>query len=393
MAKLHTILITLFVLASAAGAQDDRINRLEQDLKRLERELTELRQGSPGGADGQLHLGGYGEIHMNFGEGDLPDVFDFHRIVFFAGYNFADWIRLNSEIEIEHAFVTDGAGGELVIEQLHLDFMLSDPLNVRVGRILTPVGIVNKYHEPTEFNGVERPSFAKYIVPSTWSSDGVGFYGNLGSDALSYEVYAVAGLDGSEFDDNNGIRGGRIKERPGLSGLAATGRMDWYMDPFRLGTSFYAGSIDNANKDVNNGIDGDIRLLSVDAEYKIGDLDLRGAYAHTKIHGADEIGNGAAEQIVGWYAEAAYHVLPDAWKAGKLEDSDLIFFVRYDDYDTQYDMPDGVAANPVYDRYDWTYGITFKVTENLVVKADYQQKRDKSSKTENFLNVGVGWNF
>ena len=49
----------------------------------------------------------------------------------------------------------------MLIEQAAVDFLLSEPFNIRVGRVLTPLGIINKWHEPPSFNGVERPSFSK----------------------------------------------------------------------------------------------------------------------------------------------------------------------------------------------------------------------------------------
>ena len=39
--------------------------------------------------------------------------------------------------------------------------------------MLIPMGITNEYHEPTLFNGVERPSIASVIIPTTWREIGV----------------------------------------------------------------------------------------------------------------------------------------------------------------------------------------------------------------------------
>ena len=126
---------------------------------------------------------------------------------------------------------------------------------------------------------MERPSFAKYIVPSTWSSDGIGFFGSL-APTLKYETYVVGGLDGSAFTAKNGIRSGRIKERQSLSDPAITGRLDFYPlaqrtigygQRLRLGLSAYLGGVDNCNQDKNPGIDGDIVIYSGDRyEWTLG---------------------------------------------------------------------------------------------------------------------------
>jgi len=112
---------------------------------------------------GKLHFGGYGEMHANFIQGSESDQADLHRLVLYLGYDFTDWIRFNSETEVEHAYITDG-DGEISLEQAYVDFLLTGKFNVRVGRILTPIGIINKKHEPPTFNGVERPAFATNII-------------------------------------------------------------------------------------------------------------------------------------------------------------------------------------------------------------------------------------
>jgi len=150
----------------------DKIEVQQTGLADLSREVTQLADTPGPAADPvleKLHFGGYGEVHANFAEGDGADLIDLHRLVMYLGYDFADWIQFKSEIELEHGYVTDGADGEVAVEQAHFDFLFSESFNIRAGRILTPLGIINKWHEPTLFNSVERPSFAKYIIPTTWS--------------------------------------------------------------------------------------------------------------------------------------------------------------------------------------------------------------------------------
>ncbi len=376
----------------------------QQQLQEIRDDITRLNE-SPisqwSDTLGKINIGGYGEIHSNFTEGTEKDQFDIHRLVLYLGYDFADWIKFHSEVEIEHAFVNDG-DGEVAIEQAYFDFLLSDKFNIRAGRVLTPLGIINQHHEPTLFNGVERPSFATNIIPTTWSSDGVGIFGNI-NPSLSYEAYVVAGLDGSGFNATSGIRGGRIKERPSLSEPAFTGRVDYY--PFmealkdsdqslRLGLSGYFGGLDNGDQGSNPGIDGEIAITSADFEYSISKFDFRGAIANIDIDGAPQIGNGTAEQIFGWYLEGGYHFWPEQWKTGKLAKSDAVAFIRYDNFDTQYNMPSGIARNPAGDRQEWTFGVNFYPVPNLVIKADYQIRDNASAGgLDDLFNVGIGWTF
>lgn len=402
---VEKILMEIETLKKQQSEEQNKATKQEKTISDLSRKIDGIQNpkaDKKGNPFNRFHFGGYGELHANINMDSDKDLFDLHRIVFYAGYDFSDWIKLNSEIEIEHGFVSDDSGGELVIEQAFVDFSINDAINIRAGRILTPLGIINQKHEPTSFNGVERPSFAKYIIPSTWSSDGIGIFGRL-CPSISYEAYVVGGLDGSGFTAKDGIRKGRIKERPGLHEPAVTARLDIYPfsdvllknnQLFRMGYSTYIGGLDNGNNGKNPGIDGDIRIYAADFDYTIMELmDLRGEIAFEKISGAKSIGSQTAENIFGWYLEAGWHFWPESFKQKKLEKSDAVFFVRYDDYDTQYDMPPGVAGVPEGDRTDWTFGINFYPVQNFVAKLDYQIRKDGTDADESLLNLGLGWQF
>jgi len=409
------VVILLGATATAAEAGNElaatrqEVKELKQTVGDLAAEVERLKESDPeksppkglDSALGRLHFGGYGEMHANFIQGSESDQADLHRLVLYLGYDFTDWIKFHSETEIEHAYVNDG-DGEVSLEQAYVDFLLTGRFNIRAGRILTPIGIINKKHEPPTFNGVERPAFATNIIPTTWSSDGVGIFGSL-SESLTYEAYVVGGLDGSMFTATSGIRNGRIKERPSLNELAITGRLDYYPCPaiqndsdqsLRLGASGYFGGLDNGDQGSNPGIDGEIGITSADFEYSVCKWDFRGAIAHINIDGAGQIGSNVAEEIFGWYLEGAYHWLPEQWKTGKLAKADATVFVRHDNYDTQYEMPSGVSKNGAGDRTDWTFGTNFYLTPSFVVKADYQVLNDKSwGNPGDRFNLGVGWAF
>jgi hypothetical protein len=382
-------------------------------LEEIRSEVTEL-NNSPlrdlESALNKVHIGSYGEVHANLTQGSESDKIDFHRMVLYLGYDFADWIRFHSETELEHAFVKDNdtedggqaSGGEISLEQAYVDFLFSDKFNIRAGRLLTPLGIINQYHEPTLFNGVERPNFSKFIIPTTWSSDGLGIFGSL-NPSLNYEAYVVAGLNGDGFN-SKGIRDGRIKSRQSLNEVAFTGRLDYR--PFeealansnqslRLGLSGYFGGLDNKDGGGGTGKDAEIAMTSADFEYSVSKFDFRGVIAHTNVDGARDLGDGdVAKEMFGWYLEGAYHFWPDEWKTGKLKESDATVFVRYEDYDTQYKMPSGVSKDKTKDREDITLGVNFYLTPNFVIKADYQFFDDASGEdVDNQLNLGLGWVF
>lgn len=369
------------------------------DLEERQRALLEALDTSARGASGgsrwyeRFTLGGYGEIHLNHeNRNGGGDQLDNHRFVAYLGYRFSDDIELHSETELEHSFVEDGQG-ELALEQLHVDFRLNENWNVRAGRFLTPVGILNRVHEPTTFHGVERPLFETVVVPTTWSSDGVGLFGEV-SPTLAYELYLSSSLDGTGFSALDGIRGGRQEERPGVSEPALSARLDWSAwradeGDLTLSAWFFGGGLDNGDEGVDPGVDADLALWGASALATFGDFDVRAAYALEEIHGAADLGAGVASEIDGWYGEVAWHFGPGARGAAR----DWALFVRHDDVDTQKDLPSGVAADPRGRRNEWTVGLTFFPVENLVLKADYQMRDDDASGLPERANLGLGWRF
>lgn len=358
--------------------------------------------GDDRGSDQRLHLGGYGEIHANMVEGPGNDKVDLHRIVLSGQYDFTRWLTFVTEVEVEHAFVAPDGDGEVSIEQAFVEYEACEWLRVRAGRILVPLGIVNRRHEPTSFNGVERPAFARYIIPSTWFAEGIGIRGWV-TPSVTYEAYAMTSLNGSEFNAIDGIREGRIEGTSSLNQPAFSGRVDYF--PFavaaspgqqvlRFGASSFLGGLNNGNEGINPGIDGDISIFSTDFEYRVSCVELRGEFAFENIAGAQQIGNGTASESLGWYLEAAVHVLPPDWRCGRLQKADALIFVRYDDVNTQYRMPAGVPRDNAGVRNEWSAGVGFLPVPNFVIKADFQIPHDATgSHLPQLFNVGIGWQF
>ena len=159
----------------------------------------------------RLTLGGYAQIDYNqpvnggtFNAGGL----DVHRMVLMFGYKFNEKIQFVSEVEFEHV-------KEVYVEQAFLQYEILPWLKFRGGLMLIPMGIINEFHEPSTFNGVERPNLDKHIVPTTWREIGAGFTGVFPSAALSYQLYLTNGFksydDGATLSGANGFRKGRQK--------------------------------------------------------------------------------------------------------------------------------------------------------------------------------------
>jgi hypothetical protein len=222
-------------------------------------------------------IGGYGELHLNMvkpEDDSFSSRLDFHRFVLFFAHRFNDRFQFYSEVELEHAFVAESGGvaipGSIQIEQAFIDWRLlkgeSQALYLRAGAVLVPMGIINQWHEPPIFNGVERPTVDRVIIPTTWREGGIGIWGQP-KDELRYEFYVMSGLDASGFSGSSGLRGGRLKvTQAELNGPAFVGRLEW--EPILgmvLGISPYFGlagprELPDLNVRVG-GVSGDWRIL------------------------------------------------------------------------------------------------------------------------------------
>jgi hypothetical protein len=341
-------------------------------------------------------LSGYMDFHFNKADGQ-DGVLDFHRFVLLMTHSFSSRLRFVGELELEHAFVEGlEESGELELEQAYVDFLLARGVNLRAGMLLMPIGIINERHEPPVFNGVERPFVDTVIVPSTWFDAGAGVHGSIGR-GFRYRAYVVAPLNALEFDAEEGIRGGRQKgSEANVRNVAYTGRLEYLgIRGLTVGASLWSGESAFAAP----RLDTSVAVGELDARFRRDRLELRGQFAHVVIDDAaalnDSIGRlvgvspNIAEALRGFYGEAGYRI----WNAGAPRD--LVAFVRYENFDTQFRMPEGFLPLKEFDRDAVVTGVTYYADPDVAVKADYTYLRNQSGLFPNrhLLNVGLGWWF
>jgi DtxR family transcriptional regulator, Mn-dependent transcriptional regulator len=376
LVQVARVILLVLALASAARAQ----------------------QGNPdAGFPTTGPISGYMEFHVNTADGE-PAVFDFHRFVLLLTHSFTSKVRFVGEVEIEHA-VVEGLeeSGELELEQAYVDFLLSRPFNVRAGMLLLPLGIINERHEPPVFNGVERPFVDTFIIPTTWFDAGAGVHGEIGN-GLRYRAYVVAPLNAREFNADEGIREGLQKGAEATAAhVAFTGRAEYLgVRGLTVGGAVWRGTsqLVRAPK-----LESNVTLGEVDARYWRSRLELRGEFAQVGIGNAAQLnetisrGTGVPPNIArtlrGFYGEAGYRI----WNAGAPRD--LVTFVRYENFDTQFRMPAGFLPLKEFDRDAWVTGVTYYPDPDVAVKADYIYLRNQSGVFANrrLFNVGLGWWF
>ena len=351
----------------------------------------------------KLTLGGYAQIDYNqvlnkgsFQNGNL----DVHRMVLMFGYKFNEKTQFVSEIEFEH--VT-----EVYVEQAFLQYEILPWLKLRGGLMLIPMGIINEFHEPSSFNGVERPNLDKYIVPTTWREIGAGFAGVFPSAALSYQVYVVNGFKGYDGDaylsGSNGFRKGRQKGAESfMSSPNLTFKVNYFgLAGLQLGFSVYSGKTqstlyDGIEKADNQAIalaDSSVvglSLLGVDARYQLGGLHLRAQLNFGTVSNSSSYnefsGSDLGSSLGGWYGEISY----DLFHGVDRFESGLIPFIRVEQYNTHASVEGGTILNPSYNRNDLTMGLGWRLTSGAMFKADYQIFSNKGdSDSMHQVNAGV----
>ena len=354
------------------------------------------------GVEQGLSIGGYGEWNLQTFHGDVTNEqnkADILRTVLYFGFKFSDRFVLNSEFEFEHGTTSDtksSSEGAVSVEFAYLDWLIAPPINFRVGGLLIPVGFLNEVHEPPFFHGVIRPSVERQIIPTTWREIGAGFFGEP-LPGLEYRAYVVNGLNAKGFSKSN-IRGARQKlNRVRAEDFALTGRLDYTRMPGLLvGGSFFLGDSGQDQKFAGKRADVDFLMGDFHAQYRFRGLELRGLLTAAHIGDADQLSNDPdikgpiSRTIWGWYAEAAYNILPHFLpETGQF----LLPFVRWEQFNTQADVPDGFTPDRSKDNDLFTIGLTYKPIPNIVFKADYRNFFPDAGVKADEFNFGVGFVF
>lgn len=327
----------------------------------------------------KVTISAYGELHYNSDKADnkpLSQVLDFHRFVTFVGYSWSEKWSFKSELELEHNYV-EGGDGELELEQAYINYHYADWFGFQAGVVLPSIGLINEYHEPPVFLGVERPEYNNKIIPTTWFGNGIAFYGRHMS--FDYKITIMEGLNNEKFSESGAIRSGRRKGfKADAKNLLYNFRLDYIGLPgLKIGGSF---TYNKASGDTSSN--------------KINIIDLHGQYAKDNIYANFEFGNidyekGNLQTSRGYYFDLGYNV-------GSLLniETKVIPFVRYTDYNTAYETLSGGNSEKQNHYTYWMVGLSVKPLDQIVFKADYGvRKRELGDLKTKSFNLGVGYMF
>ena len=233
---------------SAEQAEDPGIGPLPEVAKDLRRvQQAPLSFGSTG--SGRLVyakpfvsfpkaiVGGYMDIQwraqrhasIENSYGGTTNSFDQQRFVPFIYADITEHVKFASEIEFEHGIREDSAQGiEVGIEFAFIDYLIKEPINIRAGSLLLPVGKFNLLHDSPLNDLTDRPLVSQLVIPTTMTETGAGFYGTFypgRTGKLDYELYFTTGP--CSYDNNgtprineqDGTRGSRQRKCPSNDGL------------------------------------------------------------------------------------------------------------------------------------------------------------------------------
>ena len=386
--KRFTLLFTILTASFAyTQTSQDSINNPQKQLNAAQRILS----GNYGKA---VTVGAYGEMTYNQPESQNGEL-DVQRMVLLFGYRFNDKTQFVTEVEIEHV-------EEVFVEQAFINYNVADNISLRGGLMLVPMGIINEYHEPTTFNGVERPAVDNAIVPTTWREMGVGVTGRFPEASIGYQAYVFNGFKSTANEDgevtgflkgSNGLRSGRQKGiQSTIDSPTFSTKIEYYGLPgLRLGLSGYFGKT-QATEDVED-IDGSnigISMVGFDARYAKKRFTARGQFIYASLSDTEDyntlVESDLGSALMGYYAEVAYNLLP------LNKEQRLFVFTRYENYDTHASTEGSLISNDAYNRTDITTGLSYHIAPGVVVKGDYQFRSNKAENSDvnNLLNFGIG---
>ena len=343
---------------------------------------------------------GYGEINYNRPTKNANATqADLRRAVIGLQHRFDDKTKFVGEFEWEHAVTSATDRGEAAVEQAYIEHQLNDRLAVRAGLFLIPMGLINENHEPTAFYGVERNFVETAIIPSTWREGGVMLVGTTDA-GLTWKAGLSTGFDLGKWDSKSGDG----KESPLRSihqelqlakakNLSVFGALDWRGTPgLLLGGGVFTGQAGHGA--LAGGDNPRVTVWDLHARWTPGQWDLAAVYALGSISDASALNIPLAADATpipskfdGAYVQAAYKL----WSQGDYQLKPFVRLERFNTAKAYAAFPAGLGrAADAYERVT-TVGANFHVSQNVVVKADYQVF--SLNNANNRVNVGLGWSF
>ena len=363
-----------------------------------------------------LSIGGYGEYtfkkYSDFGkyQNATSDAtrkkseFNILRFVPYIGFKFNDWIVMNTEIEFEDGGArSDGEKNYkyAIVEFSYLDFLIDKSFALRVGHVLTPMGLINLNHEPVSFLSSDRPAVESFIIPSTWHANGILAHGQI--DNLEYYAGLITSPDAGGFVEGRFIQQSKTGARVFSDELSFVTRLSYdAFDGLNVGGSFLYGTSsvsEESRPQITTGLRSnanmDITMAELHASYKKDGWNIQALAAYGKLGGdlaqlRSDLSQEISESVNGQYLNIGYNIMPFVAKSSHA----LYAFGEVERIDM--DASNDTSYSDNHKFFEYTGGLSYFPDPKVVIKADYKLKdyaSEATFKDETSLNIALGFIF
>ena len=356
-------------------------------------------------------VGGYMDIQYrshrkgvleSYGGGhEVTNGFDQQRFVPFIYADITEHVKFASELEIEHGIRGRTGDNEISLEFAHIDYLVNEPVNIRAGIVLIPIGKFNLLHDSPLNDLTDRPLVSRLVIPSTMSETGAGFYGTFypgRTGKLDYELYVTTGPCGYNSDgsprvsEGNGTRNSRQRKCASDDGLdinngkAVSGRVAFspMLGVEIAGSSYYGNQSPFSYNPLS--------ITAVDWTLQKGPFEIIGEAAWAYARGnsraipgsAQPVGTflqgvgtlnafaGPPQRMHGFYLQGNYHFMPafltklSPKRFG--EGATFTAVIRYDLVNLNMDN----RAESEGQLEQISFGLNYRPVEDAVFKISYQ---------------------
>ena len=357
-------------------------------------------------------VGGYMDIQyraqskasIENGYGGNTNGFDQQRFVPFIYADITEHVKFASELEIEHG-IRGSDSNEISLEFAHIDYLVNEPVNIRAGIVLIPIGKFNLLHDSPLNDLTDRPLVSQFLIPTTMSETGAGFYGTFypgRTSKLDYEFYVTTGPCGYNNDgeprvnEASGTKNSRQRKCPSDDGLdinngkAVSGRVAFspMLGIEVAGSSYYGNQSPTSYNPLS--------ITALDWTLQRGPFELIGeaAWAYARGNSRAIPGNQIGftpgslltgmgsnsgpgippQRMMGYYIQGNYHFMPafltklSPSRFG--EGSTFTAVIRYDRVDTNLDNSNGTGGFGNLEQI--SFGLNYRPVEDAVFKISYQ---------------------
>ena len=382
---------------------------------------------------GRMHLDVYGTINYQiFNWQTFPNKrasIDLERFVLEPSYRISKKLKLRAEIEFEHGgtgasvefdrFEEFGEfefeiekGGEVILEQLNLDFTFHQWLNLKIGHFEVPIGLMSYRDEPTEYFTTTISEMESSLLPVNWNENGISVYGNFGkADHWHYNLSVINGLDNSAFSSAGWVQRGSQKrfETVNAENMALVARFD-YMEgkENRVGISGFIGNSTGNRPKPDINTDAWVAIVDAHFVWEKGPFEMAGMLLYGTLSNSAAVSDAnrnlsnnlnvkrtpVAAAAVGAFVELGVEVFDLITRhTSKHPDAEFYLFGRYDYYDSMFKTEGQVFNNPRWERHVLTAGLNYDINPYVRLKGQYsvRQLGIPSANQERTFGLGLGF--